>query len=273
MASISSFSNSQMHYAHSIDYAKSEDYQLHCHSYYEIYYLMRGDVSCLVEGKLYKPVPNSLLLLPCKFYHGMKVESEKAYERFSLHFREDVIPAENRALLLSVFSGGELYYQNVDEFRIPVFFENLADCAAMPEPLRWTAVVAEVQALLGHMAYMAHSSSSSTPSESISQTVSRLLAYLNGHFADPLTLDELSARFFISKHHLNKVFRKATGTTVGEYVIHKRVIAAQQMIQNGTAATQAALAAGFNDYSGFYRAYRRILGHAPVRERERAALS
>ena len=268
MPSIVSFTNDRVHYAHSVDHTKSDDYQLHCHGCYEIYYFIAGDVSYLVEGKLYKPAPRSLLLLPCKCFHGVKVESEKAYERFTLHFREDVIPKENRQQLLSVFSGGELYYQNVDEYRIPVFFDNLEDCAAMPDPLRWTAITAEIQSLLAHMLFMAQSSSSSTPSESISQTVSRLISYLNSHFTDPVTLDDLSARFFISKHHLNKVFRKATGTTVGEYVIHKRVIAAQQMIQGGTAATQAAISAGFNDYSVFYRAYRRILGHSPVRERE-----
>lgn len=272
MASIVSFGNGQVHYAHSIDHTRNEDYQLHCHSYYEIYYFIDGDVSYLVEGKLYKLAPHSLLLLPCKYFHGVKVESEKAYERFTLHFREDIIPKENRDSLLSVFSGGELYYKNVDEYRLPSFFDNLADCVAMPEPLRWTAIAAEVQALLAHLAWMAQSSSSSTPSASISQTVSRLLSYLNSHFAEPVTLDDISARFFISKHHLNKVFRKATGTTVGEYIIHKRVIAAQQMIQNGVAATQAAISAGFNDYSVFYRAYRRILGHSPVRERQTALL-
>ena len=269
MASVVSYTNGQMHYAHSIDdNLKSEDYQLHCHSYYEIYYFIAGDVSYLVEGKLYKPAPHSLLLLPCKYFHGVKIESEKTYERFTLHFREDVIPKENRQLLLSVFSGGELYYQNVDEYRIPAYFNNLEDCAIMPDPLRQTAIVAKVQSLLAHMLFMAQSSNSSTPSESISQTVSRLISYLNSHFTEAVTLDDISARFFISKHHLNKVFRKATGTTVGEYIIHKRVIAAQQMIQNGTAATQAAIASGFNDYSVFYRAYRRILGHSPVRERE-----
>ncbi len=273
MASIVSFTNSQMHYAHSIDHTKSEDYQLHCHTFYEIYYFIGGDVSYLVEGKRYKPTPNSLLLMPCKVFHGVKVESEESYERFTLHFLEDVIPAEHRELLLSVFNGNGLYYQNVNDYRLPAFFEHLSDCVSMPEPLRWTAIVAELQALLSHLAYMAQSASSSTPSEPIPQTVSRLISYLNSHYTEPVTLDGLSARFFISKHHLNKVFRKATGTTVGEYVIYKRVIAAQQMIQNGMAATQAAIAAGFNDYSVFYRAYRRILGRSPVRERDAVALT
>ena len=82
-----------------------------------------------------------------------------------------------------------------------------------------------------------------------------------------MTLDQLSDRFYISKHHLNKVFRRATGTTVFDYLLHKRIVLAQELLIDGLSAQEAAARTGFGDYSSFYRSYRRILGHSPLQDR------
>ena len=38
-----------------------------------------------------------------------------------------------------------------------------------------------------------------------------LLQYLNLHLAEPLSIDDLSARFYISKYHMMRRFRQETG--------------------------------------------------------------
>lgn len=43
---------------------------------------------------------------------------------------------------------------------------------------------------------------------------------------------------------MNKVFRKATGTTVFDYLLHKRITAAQQLLITGYSAQEAASQAG-----------------------------
>lgn len=98
-------------------------------------------------------------------------------------------------------------------------------------------------------------------------TITEILYYLNAHLEDEITLDEISDRFFISKHHLNKVFRKRTGTTVMDYLQRKRISNAQQLLLLGTTAKEAAAKSGFGEYSSFYRAYVRITGHEPSKDR------
>ena len=95
----------------------------------------------------------------------------------------------------------------------------------------------------------------------------KILTHLNEHFTEPITLDDLAERFFLSKHHLNRLFRKATGTTVRDYLINKRVTYVQQLLINGIPATQAASLAGFGDYTSFYRAYVKRFGHSPSADR------
>ena len=90
-----------------------------------------------------------------------------------------------------------------------------------------------------------------------------ILAYINSNLSRELSLDLLSKRFFISKNHLNRIFKIATGVTVWEYVKLKRLIMARNSILTGSSAIEACQNSGFNDYSAFYRAYKERFGVSP----------
>lgn len=248
------------------------EYELHCHNYYEIYYFLEGDVDYLVEGQQYRPSPNSILLLSPHVFHGVRINSSIPYRRFPIHFHADVLSVERRSLLLSAFpsqnhSEAKIYFENVDRYQIPSFFEALDSYISMPEELSVQLIPVCLEALLARLVTLSGSGESDPPAHRAPDTVSQMILYLNQHLKEPITLDELSERFFISKHHLNKVFRKATGTTVFDYLLHKRAILAQQLLIDGYSAQNAAAGAGFHDYSAFYRAYTRILGHSPLKDR------
>ncbi len=257
-------------------------YDLHCHNFYELYLFLDGDVDYLVEGTQYRPTPGSLLLLSPHLFHGVKVNTDRKYRRFSLHFHPDILSLDRRALLLSVFcgpdeSGRNLYFEGVERFGIPAFFESLEDCArrsmkdgSSPDPQKEeNALLLSicVEALLARIFTMSAQTGPLPAKAPSKDRVSDVILYLNRHLREPITLDQLSERFFISKHHLNKVFRQAAGTTVMDYLLHKRVTAAQQLLISGVSAQEAAARAGFGDYSSFYRSYTRILGHSPLKDR------
>ena len=48
-----------------------------------------------------------------------------------------------------------------------------------------------------------------------------------------------------------------------DYIIRKRIAYAQQLLLNGVSAVQAGTAAGFGDYTSFYRAYKKHFGRSP----------
>ena len=55
------------------------------------------------------------------------------------------------------------------------------------------------------------------------QVVDAVLHYINEHYSEPLTLDQLSEKFFISKYHLLRKFDAQVGTTVHRYILQKRL--------------------------------------------------
>lgn len=251
----------------------TKQYLLHCHNFYEVYYFIDGDVDYLVEGRRYKPTPHSLLLLSPHVFHGVRINESRTYRRFAMHFHPDILSAERRAFLLSAFPtlekphGKQVYYENADRCRISDYFNALVECAGKPGTFMEHYLPIAVEALLAQIATIADTTEEAAAQTVPSDSISAIIFYLNSHLTEHITLEQISEQFFISKHYLNKAFRKATGTTVLDYLIRKRITCAQQLLLAGCSAGEAAAKSGFRDYSVFYRAYMRIVGHPPLKDR------
>ncbi len=273
MAAISGITTDMVQFSYSVSTESMTDYQIHCHNVYEIFYFLEGDVDYLVEGKLYHPTPHSMLLFSPLVFHGVKVKSDKPYRRFTIHFNPDLLNTERRPLLLSAFpsnekhSEKEVYYENTQSFQFGSFFEALAGLGEQSESLRNQLLPSYVETILAQLTIMRQTLRPVQVETTTSGTITDIIAYLNHNLTKYITLDMLSEHFCISKHYLNRAFRKAAGTTVGDYLIYKRVMFAQQLLINGASAAEAAAQSGFRDYSVFYRAYRKHIGHAPLSDR------
>ena len=95
--------------------------------------------------------------------------------------------------------------------------------------------------------------------------VAPILDYIRDNLSSPLTLDQISARFYLSKHYLCRIFKAATGFSVMEYIIYSRVLLARQLLQEGTSVQQAGERAGFSDNSHFIRTFGHLTGTSPGR--------
>ena len=153
---VRTLSNAEMMAHHTADCQPTEEYVLHCHETFEVYYFVSGRVSYLVEGRQYTPQPESMLLLPPNVFHGVRVEGRENYERYALHFRPSLLPADMTGLLLSPFQGGEgdVYYPQADAFGLRGYFEQVMACDELDDDMRDAALAARIQALLTQVVYM-----------------------------------------------------------------------------------------------------------------------
>ena len=237
----------------------SEEFLLHCHGFFEIYYFTGGHVDYMVEGSHYNLKPGTLILFKPGAVHGVKIWGDQEYTRYAFHFMPDLIPPEHRELLLSPFYENLVVYENVD---LAPAFDFVLLAADLPKKVRQIAVASRFCSLLTQLyALKLHQGDSAAPAGDLTGAI---IAYINEHITEEITLDEIAQHFFISKSQLNRVFRRSMDTTVGNYISLKRVNIARQLLYGGESAEAAAAAAGFRDYSTFYRSYRRILGYSPA---------
>ena len=62
-----------------------KDVQLHHHDFFEVFFLISGDVSYTIESRVYHLMPGDLLLISPKELHQICIRHEMAaYERFVL---------------------------------------------------------------------------------------------------------------------------------------------------------------------------------------------
>ena len=94
----------------------------------------------------------------------------------------------------------------------------------------------------------------------------QLLSYLDGHYADDITLAFAAAKMNFSDSHFSKVFKKLTGIHFVNYLNMIRIEqAAWQLQKTPQKITDIALNCGFNNIRTFNRVFKDITGYTPTK--------
>lgn len=93
--------------------------------------------------------------------------------------------------------------------------------------------------------------------------VERVRRFIEDHYPETITLDQLSEVAGLSKYHLIRVFGAAFGMPPHAYQNAVRVARAREALASGRTAADVAQATGFADQSHFTRRFKRMVGVAP----------
>lgn len=272
---LNQYGNEDFQYTRAISYgSEADEFCLHNHSMYELVYALSGDAVYLAEGVRYQMEPNSLLIINPAVPHKLFLSSSEPFERHILY----IYYAGNASTLSRLIGQcqrtlgekriGSVYLGPEEAGAIGIFFERMG-CACRSEMNSIRELTPHfAQALVAELLIVMQERSPKRFSCGTSRTVDTLLLYLSQNFTRNLSLAEIADRFYLSKDYCNRVFHKATGMTVIQYIIYSRVLYAKQMLAEGVPAAEAAKRAGFSDYSNFYRSYRKITGRTPSDDRQ-----
>lgn len=272
---VSKYGNEDFQYSHAISYGSSEDkYCLHSHAMYELVCSVSGDVVYLIEGHQYHMENGSLLLISPAVPHKLFICSDDPFERHSFYIN---FAGSNSTLstMINQFrcvSGhdrfGSIYYEPQDVESILKDFERLSKVSSSPKESSRNLVPYLAEGLLANLIFVLDGISPLQFTKSTTKTIDQIMLYLNKNFTKSLTLQSVADSFHISKDYCNRLFKQASGMTIMQYVIYNRVLYAKKLLSEGVLATEAALMAGFSEYSNFYRAYCKITGSKPGEDKQ-----
>jgi AraC family transcriptional regulator len=101
----------------------------------------------------------------------------------------------------------------------------------------------------------------------------KALWYIETHFANELSLDDVAAACDVSRYHISRAFGLATGRPVMRYVRGRRLTEAARALSLGAAdILSVALEAGYGSHEAFTRAFRDQFGVTPEAIRLRGDL-
>ncbi|MBN1942600.1 MAG: helix-turn-helix domain-containing protein [Phycisphaerae bacterium] len=99
-----------------------------------------------------------------------------------------------------------------------------------------------------------------------------VISFIEEHYDRPIGLGQLAEMVHMSPRHLLRTFREATGLTPIEYLLHRRIARATDLLRNETMnVTEVAFAVGFTDSNYFSRQFRTITGQTPTALRKATA--
>jgi AraC-like DNA-binding protein len=93
--------------------------------------------------------------------------------------------------------------------------------------------------------------------------VQRVRAYLEEHYAENVSLEQLAGIANLSPFHLLRVFHAETGLSPHLFLTHIRIARAKALLLRGRPIAQIALETGFVDQSHFTRQFKRQVGITP----------
>jgi AraC-like DNA-binding protein len=89
--------------------------------------------------------------------------------------------------------------------------------------------------------------------------------YLEDHYTENVTLEQLASYVHVSPFHLLRVFRDVVGLPPHNYLTQVRVRRARQLLQASLRPAEVALAVGFTDQSHLTRHFKALVGVTPAR--------
>ena len=95
------------------------------------------------------------------------------------------------------------------------------------------------------------------------ELLDRVMAYVEEHLAEKITLGEIARQFYVSESTISHVFRQKLGVSFYRCVTQRRLISAKTLIGQGQPLENVSRAVGFADYSTFYRAFKQEYGISP----------
>ncbi len=251
----------------------AEEVQIHHHDFYEVYFLLDGDVEYWVDGRVYHLRSGDLLLInPMEFHRPLLREENPVYERIVLWINKDY---------LEHLTDDAVGLSRCFDKSLPTHTNFLR-----PSSVQRSALHAQLGALIresygteyGHTLYAGgvflqfmaevnrlalHGDARRSAKKSGSSLVSQVLDYIGEHYSDELSLESLADRFFVNKYHLAHEFSREVGTGIHRYILMKRLFAAHQRLSQGGSPGDVYLQCGFREYSSFYRAFKAEYGIRP----------
>lgn len=222
-------------------------------------YIQRGELSLTFQGATQRVTAGHFVLLDCYQFHSYS--TTKGWECLWCHF--DGVTA--RAYYSHVVSHLGNVFSLPDSYpvlrRLTSILKTFYSGARVREPLL-SRYLTDI--LTEFLLYEPQNPGT----RSYAGMTEEIITYINEHFKETITVEELAARAGMSRYHFIRIFKRETGFTPHEYLVNTRMSTAKYLLKNSKLPVKdICFASGFSCESVFCGAFKRHQGMTPAQYR------
>ena len=252
---------------------KDIKFEYHHHDFSKIVILIDGDLTYYIEGKAYILKPWDILFVNKNEIHKPVVNPNKYYERIVIWLNPDFMAkyAQGNNNLLKCFEVAiknnynllRLNMKSIDI--IKNLIQDIQNCNNSNEfgsEILKESLFVQLMVLMNRL-FLNSDKNRDIEDIQYDKTIEGVLNYINSNLENDLSIDTIASEFFISKYYLMRKFKNQIGSSIHNYVVQKRLILARSLISDGLSMSSVCSRCGFNDYSSFVRAFKKVYGVSP----------
>ena len=241
---------------------------LHSHAFYEMLYCRKAEgVEYLVGSERYRLRSGDIIFIAPGVSHRpiLPPEMKTPYVRDVIWISEEYMSTLKREFTYQPVKVRDYLIRTAGtrwEFLERLFWVGVRETEE--KRIGWeTAVIGNTLLLLSYLnrAYWERSAGMMTAEKP--ELLDNVNAYIEAHYAEHITISDLSRRFFVSDSSISHLFKQKMGVSIYHYITQRRLISAKNLIAEGVAMEHVATQVGFSDYSAFYRAFKQEYGISP----------
>ena len=244
--------------------------QIHSHVFFEILCCRNTcGAEYLLGAERYKLQKGDIVFVPPHVSHRpiLPEHMPEPYHRDVLWINEDfwrTTAVSFPELSLEYFSKPGLFRTSGTKwsFLCDLFRKGVAETEAA-EPGWEILVIANTLTILTHLRRSIDDPRSAPLKAEKPDLLDQVLAYMEQHLSEKLTLADVAKYFFVSESTITQTFRKKMGVSFYRCVTQRRLISSKLLIEQGIPLETVAERVGFSDYSSFFRAFKQEYGISP----------
>lgn len=248
----------------------------HTHEYFQIYFIVKGSLEHYVETEHSLLVHGDMFIIPPGITHYILPSKDAIFysfsfmpdffgeptvsNRFTINFLHNLKLEKNGYIRpkISVDTSEIRYIESIMEHIIKEFTK---------KPVGYNETIRAYAILLLTMlarSYFEKSKISLKDSfESNKQFMLHCITYIDRNCTDNISLSEIAKRSAMSKSRFCTLFSQLTGYSFNHYINLCRIKKAEDYLRQGYKITALYGLCGYNDFSTFYRNFKKITGLSP----------
>ncbi|MBO6771398.1 MAG: AraC family transcriptional regulator [Thalassospira sp.] len=245
---------------------KNFTFPKHSHDYYAFGTILNGAEQFMTRGTNYVASRGQLLMMNPMQVHDGGPASDDGYQYQIMFIAPEIFGDLVREL--SPTNTGLPFFGNcvVDDRELHLQLQQLHRMFR-PDLSATTSLLERDSQLLYSAARLALRHADAPPfvyrPGSEDKRVQTVIDYMAAHLDENIALEDLATITGLSRFHLLRIFREATGLPPHAYFNHMRLRRAKRMLFDGATIADAAAATGFADQSHLNRHFKTMWGVSP----------